>query len=69
MAASNRGGMGAVVFDDGVSFRVWAPNAQSVAVAGDFRSARAVRGGQLVLDWVETKPPPAKAPVYRRWVG
>ena len=36
MAASNRGGMGAVVFDDGVSFRVWAPNAHSVAVAGDF---------------------------------
>lgn len=36
MAASNRGGMGAVVFDDGVSFRVWAPNARSVAVAGDF---------------------------------
>jgi 1,4-alpha-glucan branching enzyme len=36
MAASSRGGMGAVVFDDGVSFRVWAPNAKSVAVAGDF---------------------------------
>ncbi len=36
MAASNRPGMGAVVFDDGVSFRVWAPGVQSVAVAGDF---------------------------------
>jgi len=28
--------MGAVPFDDGVGFRVWAPNAHSVAVAGDF---------------------------------
>lgn len=36
MAASDRGGMGAVVFDDGVSFRVWAPHARHVAVAGDF---------------------------------
>ncbi|HYO76178.1 MAG TPA: alpha-amylase family glycosyl hydrolase [Thermoanaerobaculia bacterium] len=36
MAASDRAGMGAVVFDDGVSFRVWAPHARNVAVAGDF---------------------------------
>jgi 1,4-alpha-glucan branching enzyme len=36
MASSDRAGMGAVPFADGVSFRVWAPNAASVAVAGDF---------------------------------
>lgn len=36
MSASDRPGMGAVPFPDGVSFRVWAPNAASVAVAGDF---------------------------------
>ena len=36
MPPSTRPGMGAVVFDDGVSFRVWAPNANKVAVAGDF---------------------------------
>jgi 1,4-alpha-glucan branching enzyme len=36
MPASDRGGMGAVPFPDGTSFRVWAPNAQYVAVAGDF---------------------------------
>jgi 1,4-alpha-glucan branching enzyme len=34
--ASDRGGMGAVVFDDGTSFRVWAPHARHVSVAGDF---------------------------------
>ncbi|MEQ1557739.1 MAG: alpha-amylase family glycosyl hydrolase [Methyloglobulus sp.] len=29
-------GMGAVVTDYGIAFRVWAPNAESVAVVGDF---------------------------------
>jgi 1,4-alpha-glucan branching enzyme len=33
---STRDGMGAVLHDGGVAFRVWAPNASSVAVAGDF---------------------------------
>jgi 1,4-alpha-glucan branching enzyme len=33
---STRGGMGALLYDGGVAFRVWAPNASSVAVAGDF---------------------------------
>ena len=36
MPASDRGGMGAVPFPDGTSFRVWAPHATSVFVAGDF---------------------------------
>lgn len=29
-------GMGAILFDGGVAFRVWAPNADAVAVAGQF---------------------------------
>ena len=33
---TQRAGMGAIVFDGGCAFRVWAPNAQSVAVAGSF---------------------------------
>lgn len=33
---SRRPGMGAVPFDGGVTFRVWAPNAQRVFVAGTF---------------------------------
>ncbi len=34
--ASQRTGMGAAVYDGGVTFRVWAPFADAVAVAGDF---------------------------------
>lgn len=33
---SERGGMGAIVFNGGTTFRVWAPNAERVFVAGDF---------------------------------
>jgi len=36
MATSSHLGMGARKYSDGISFRVWAPNAASVAVAGDF---------------------------------
>ena len=35
---SARPGMGAVLHPDGVTFRVWAPNAASVAVAGSFNN-------------------------------
>jgi 1,4-alpha-glucan branching enzyme len=35
---SFRGGMGALPFDGGAAFRVWAPFAQSVHVAGDFNN-------------------------------
>src|SRR4051794_24377187 len=33
---AQRGGMGAIPYDDGVAFRVWAPFAQGVNVAGQF---------------------------------
>jgi 1,4-alpha-glucan branching enzyme len=36
VAPSDRAGMGAVLYDDGVTFRVWAPNADQVFVAGTF---------------------------------
>jgi len=29
-------GIGAIIHEGGVSFRVWAPHAEHVAVAGDF---------------------------------
>jgi 1,4-alpha-glucan branching enzyme len=34
--ASSRGGMGALPFDGGVTFRVWAPHADDVSVTGSF---------------------------------
>ena len=34
--ASTRAGMGAIPFEGGVTFRVWAPHADSVSVAGSF---------------------------------
>lgn len=38
MPASTRPGMGAVPYDEGTTFRVWAPNASAVSVAGTFTS-------------------------------
>ncbi|MBP0617779.1 alpha-amylase family glycosyl hydrolase [Jiella mangrovi] len=40
-----RAGMGAIVHDDGVAFRVWAPNADKVFVSGSFN------------DWAEDEAP------------
>jgi 1,4-alpha-glucan branching enzyme len=40
---SRHAGMGAVLYDGGVAFRVWAPNAGGVAVAGDFNGWSAER--------------------------
>src|SRR5918994_715042 len=42
---SQRPGMGAIVYDGGVAFRVWAPFADRVAVTGSFN------------DWSETATP------------
>ena len=36
MAASSQAGMGARKYQGGIGFRVWAPNATNVSVAGDF---------------------------------
>ena len=36
VSPSAHAGMGAIVYDGGVAFRVWAPNADSVGVTGDF---------------------------------
>jgi 1,4-alpha-glucan branching enzyme len=36
--ASSRGGVGAIPYGTGTTFRVWAPNASAVAVAGTFNS-------------------------------
>ena len=36
IAPSTRPGMGAIPYDSGTTFRVWAPNAERVAVAGTF---------------------------------
>jgi 1,4-alpha-glucan branching enzyme len=33
---SGRVGMGAVPYDGGTTFRVWAPDAEAIAVTGDF---------------------------------
>lgn len=38
LAPSSRPGMGSIPFTGGATFRVWAPNATSVAVAGTFNS-------------------------------
>ena len=42
--------MGAVPHPDGVTFRVWAPNARTVHVAGDFCDWRAAKKVPLALD-------------------
>src|SRR5690349_1047749 len=62
MAASDRQGMGAVPFADGVTFRVWAPFASAVAVAGTFTGweARPVALTQEAYGYWSTHVPAAK---------
>ena len=46
-APSQEVGMGAIVRPNGITFRVWAPHAQSVAVVGSFNSWKAVAADRL----------------------
>ena len=39
---ANMAGMGAIVADDGVGFRVWAPHAEAVEVSGEFSGGSSV---------------------------
>jgi len=62
-AASTRPGMGAVPYDGGVTFRVWAPFADAVAVMGTFNGwtqdthpLAAEEGGKWSLDVPEAQP-------------
>ena len=48
--ASSRPGMGALPYDGGVTFRVWAPNAESVAVTGSFSDWDSEADVQLALE-------------------
>ena len=41
--ASTRAGMGAIPFEGGVAFRVWAPHADAVSVVGSFNDWDAAR--------------------------
>jgi 1,4-alpha-glucan branching enzyme len=43
LSASTRPGMGAIPYTTGTMFRVWAPDAESVAVAGDWNAWSATR--------------------------
>ena len=44
------GGMGAIVTEGGVAFRVWAPHASSVSVMGDFNDWRQRANHPLKVD-------------------
>ena len=61
-AQSPRPGLGATVYPGGVTFRVWAPNATSAAVAGEFNNwhaaalARDASGGTWSVDVPGARP-------------
>ncbi len=42
--ASQHSGMGSIPFEEGTMFRVWAPNADSVSVAGEFNNWSSTKG-------------------------
>jgi 1,4-alpha-glucan branching enzyme len=48
--ASTRGGIGAIPFDGGVTFRVWAPHADAVSVVGSFNDWDPARGPMAAED-------------------
>jgi 1,4-alpha-glucan branching enzyme len=50
MSASKRPGMGAIPYDGGTTFRVWAPNASAVSVTGTFTGWKEADDRQLSLE-------------------
>ena len=61
LQSSQRGGMGAVPYDTGTLFRVWAPGADQVFVAGDFNGWNPTEignefNGNFSLDYPDAKP-------------
>ena len=71
--ASSRPGMGAMPFDGGVTFRVWAPHAEGVSVAGTFcdwdpEACPWRRGGWHLVGGRDRRTDRRRVPVPRaRW--
>ena len=60
MAPSSRPGMGAIPYDGGTTFRVWAPDASAVSVAGNFNGE---------AGWSEANPKPLDQEGGGYWSG
>ena len=67
-SASTRAGMGAIPFDGGVTFRVWAPHAEAVSVVGSFNDWDPARDPLAAEDggtWSADVPGSAVGDEYR----